>query len=131
MKRIVIPTDFTPGSQLVLERVLRFLHECPYPCELVLLNTYLVKHTDPARVIELNDELKKKSLDGLNRLKQEVSEKLANPLVTIDIASHLGSLQNVIQNFLMRDRYEIIQHDNHEALENNLKHEQRPLLVVA
>lgn len=108
MRKILITTDFTLEATRNITMVLEFLNDSKSPVSVLLLNTYLLPRSEPALVIELNDELKKKSREGLAKTQESALRKNSNPMVTIETASHLGSLFNVVQNLLGREKYEIV-----------------------
>ncbi len=105
MRKILITTDFTPQAEKNVELVIDLLKDIRSEVSVLLLNTYLPPRTEPARVIELNDELKKKSREGLAQAKENALASNKNPLVKIETASHLGSLFNVVHNLLGPEKY--------------------------
>jgi hypothetical protein len=108
MKSILIVTDFSSASKSNLDRVLRLLEQEPNPCEVVLLNTYMVQSTDPDRVIALNDELKKRSCANLEKERQTLLRWLPPGGHIVRIASHIGSVQHVIQHMLKKQNFDLV-----------------------
>jgi hypothetical protein len=108
MKNILIPTDFSQTSQDTFESIVSFLHESQIPCRILLLNTYIVQETDPHLVIQLNDEMKEKSRQGLERSCQDIRKLTTNPNITIETASHMGSLSNVIYQLLKKMKIDLV-----------------------
>jgi hypothetical protein len=138
MKRILIPTDFSEHSNNSIEYVLEYFKNTKIPCQILLLNTYMVQQTDPSKVILANDDLKKRSLMGLERQRSEALKKNDNPLISIETVSHMGSLNNVIQHLLQKEKIDLVAMDRDNGDRKNLKKvsdilEQRqcPLLITS
>ena len=108
MTKIIITTDFSKDSKYTLEYVLNFMCKTQMPCKLLLLNTFMVQETDPKQVILLNDELKKKSKEGLERERAEALDKNPNPNITIELNSQMGSLKNVVRSLLLNDKFDLV-----------------------
>lgn len=106
MKRILIPTDFSNTSLENIQSVLNSLRETSHTTEILLLNTYIVQQTDPSLVIGLLDQMKRESKSNLERIRGQILETLSNPHISVSTASHLGSLKNVIMQFLQKDSFE-------------------------
>jgi len=85
--------------------VLDSLRETSNSTEILLLNTYIVQQTDPSLVIGLLDKMKLESKSNLEKLKAELIQGISNPLIAVATASHLGSLKNVILQFLQKDNF--------------------------
>ena len=98
MKRILVNTDFTEHSKRAILHVLDMIRDTLSPCQVLFLNTFTVHQTDPKQVMALNDERKTRSLAGLAQERKLALELLRNPQVSVEISSHLGSLQNVLAN---------------------------------
>jgi len=135
MKKILIATDFSRHSRYTIEYILDLLEETQIACQICLLNTYMVQHTDPARVISLNDELKKKSKAGLERELDEMLKKVKNPKVSLEIASHMGSLNNVVLQMVQKEKYDMVAMgksggDNVETISKMLRQQKCPLLIT-
>lgn len=105
--KILIPTDFSPTSQTLIEKVLESLKD-KGPSEILLLNTFIVKETDPELVITANDRLKSQSKNSLEALKSLTLQKITNPQINVQTASHMGSLRNVIQQLLKKEKFDHI-----------------------
>lgn len=82
------------------------LQETNLVTEILILNTFIVKETDPELVINANDKLKSESKSSLEELKLSASGRIRNPHVQIQTASHLGSLKNVIQQLMKKERFD-------------------------
>lgn len=108
MKRVLIPTDFSERSAHTLEYVLELFEQTRAPCRILLLNTYIVQETDPREVIRLNDELKKRSREALAVQKEDALKKIQNTNITVETASHLGSLNNVIHQLLQMGEVDLV-----------------------
>lgn len=106
--KILVPTNFSPDSTKLLEEVLLRIQDTRTPTEILLLNTFTVKETNPALVITENDRLKKESLQSLQKLKATTDSKNKNPFVLVTVASHLGTLKNVIQQILIKEDFDEI-----------------------
>jgi nucleotide-binding universal stress UspA family protein len=108
MKRILIATDFSPHSRTVIDCVVNMIKDNISHCEIILLNTYMVKETDPQKVISLNDELKLASKRSLEHERAELQKKITNPNVSVNIASHMGSLTNVISQLVKTHTVDLV-----------------------
>lgn len=104
--KILIPTDFSQNSKGLIDEVIASLGETETLTEILLLNTFIVKETDPELVIVANDKLKSESRMSLEELKQLTLNKVLNPHIQIQTASHLGTLKNVIQQILKKERFD-------------------------
>ena len=135
MKRILIATDFSSHSNHTIQYVLGFLKDTKIPCKITLLNTYMVQQTDPSQVIQLNDELKQKSKAGLEKERDDALRSISNSQITIDVASHMGSLNNVILQLLNKDEVDLVAMGkdggkNVETISGLLKKQCCPLLIT-
>ena len=108
MKRILIATDFSVHSRHTIDSVLKHLHESQTASQVLLLNTFMVQQTDPALVIQENDEMKKRSKEGLSQEKSIALGMVQGFNVSIDTASHMGSLNNVIAQLVHKDKYDLV-----------------------
>ncbi len=104
--KILIPTDFSLTSKSLIEQVVNSLHETDTLTEILLLNTFIVKETDPEQVITANDKLKSESKMSLEELKSLMMGKILNPNIQIQTVSHLGTLKNVIQQILKKEKFD-------------------------
>lgn len=77
-------------------------------CQIILLNTYLVKYSNPDLLISLNDELKYKSKVGLEIEKSIAQKMISNEKIKIATASHIGSLTNVMQNLIKKEKIDLV-----------------------
>ncbi len=108
MNNILVATDFSKHSKRALQSVMKLVEKTEEPCRIVLLNTYLVKPADPREIISLNDELKGRSRVGLEIERLELLRGLSNPKITIEMASRMGSLANVIQLYLLEQKIDLV-----------------------
>jgi nucleotide-binding universal stress UspA family protein len=108
MKNILIPTDFSRHSEYALEYVLDLINEINLPCRLILVNTFIVNKTDHDLIIYVNDHLKKISKDGLAAQKEIALKKKSKTPITVETISQMGSLNNVILQFLQRERIDLV-----------------------
>jgi hypothetical protein len=136
MKKVLITTDFSAQSRHTLEVVLNLLKETHEQCQIIILNTYLVKYSDPERLISLNDELKIKSKTGLEIEKAAAVRLNTNQHVSIETTSHIGTLNNVIQYLIKRDGIDMVamgKEDGNalEAVKLALKDHQSCSLLIA
>lgn len=104
--KILIPTDFSTTSRDLIEKMVDSLQETNAITEILILNTFIVSETDPELVISANDKLKSESKLSLEELKLSASERIKNPHVQIQTASHLGTLKNVIQQIMKKERFD-------------------------
>ena len=135
MKRILIATDFTPHSRKAIDCVVDFLKNSVSPCEILLLNTYMVSEKDPQKVITLNDELKLASRRNLEHERLELLKKLTNPHIFVSNISHMGSLTNVVSQLLRSQSIDMVVMGkdggkNVENVSEVLKQNGCPLLVT-
>src|SRR5690606_5793055 len=100
-------------------------------CRVLLLNTYEVKETDPEQVIRLHDELRKISKERLEQEREEAMKLVSNPHIIIETASHIGSLKNVVLQFLKFDRVDLVVLGREEnALRDLLQRHRCSLLIT-
>lgn len=121
MKRILIPTDFSLDSLENIRSILDSVRDTRNTTEILLLNTFIVQQTDPSLVIVLNDQMKSESKSKLEKLRNELVAGISNPHIGVVTASHLGSLKNVIMQFMQKEKIE------HLALTKSQELELRPI----
>lgn len=135
MKKILVATDFSAHSRYTVEYILNLLEETQIPCKICLLNTYMVQHTDPSKVISHNDELRNSSQSGLENELREMQKKVKNPNISLEIASHMGSLNNVVLKMVLQDKFDMVAMgksggDNVETVSKLLRQQKCPLLIT-
>lgn len=135
MKRILVATDFSVHSRHALEHVIKLVQDSQELCRVLLLNTYQVKETDPQQAIHLHDELRKISKEKLEKERILATQLVTNPHVIIETASQMGSLKNVILQFLKFGKIDLVvlgkdENKNIESLREVLKQHQCRLLVT-
>ena len=136
MKNVLIPTDFSSQSRYSLEYILDFLQHSTVPAKILLVNTYIVEmNSDPSQLVTLNDELKKKSKAQLEQEVLWARSQCMNPLVSIEAASHMGSLNNVILNILRREKIDMVaigkgNGSHFEQVSSLLKKQGCPILIT-
>ena len=108
MNNILLTTDFTKDSSHSLDYVLDILKDSKFPVKILLLHTFMVQQTDPSKIIILNDEMKLKSKMGLEELRNEAMKKVTNPNISIEVASQMGSLKNVILQLLDTSKFDLV-----------------------
>lgn len=108
MNNILLTTDFTKDSSHSLDYVLDILKDSKFPVKILLLHTFMVQQTDPSKIIILNDEMKLKSKMGLEELRNEAMKKVTNPNISIEVASQMGSLKNVIFQLLDTSKFDLV-----------------------
>ncbi len=108
MKRILIATDFSPHSRTAIDCVVNIIQDSISDCEIILLNTYMVKETDPQKVISQNDELKRASKRSLEHEQAELKKKITNPNVSVNVASHMGSLTHVVSQLIRTNTVDLV-----------------------
>ena len=111
------------------------MQDTQIPCHITLVNTYMVQQTDPSQVIELNDQLKRKSKTGLEQELISAQTKVKNPLITLDIVSHMGSLNNVVLQLIRNQAYDLVAMGKNggkhvETISSLLKQQKCPLLTT-
>lgn len=135
MKKILITTDFSAHSRHTVDYVLDLFQDTQIACQILLVNTFKVLQTDPRKVIEINDELKKLSLTGLEKEKVEALKKINNPRISIDVASHMGSLNNVVLQIIQNEKIDLVgmgkKKGRHVEMMSSLLRKHRcPLLIT-
>lgn len=135
MKRILILTDFSSSSRRTLRYVFDLIKNNSEPCKIILLNTYMVQETNPELVIKKNDQLKMISKDGLEAELIEAQSLNENKLVTIETASHMGSLHNIVLMILKSDEIDLVAMGKNGGRQVNmisslLKEHHCPLLIT-
>lgn len=133
MKSILIPTDFSPDAKKNLSSIVSYAQKAGEPCRLLLLNTFILQNTDPDTVIKHNDEMRERSRSGLMSFRDEALRLVTTPGITVDIASHMGSLSNVVHQLLRKEKIDLVAlgtPEHIEALSSLLKREKCPLLIV-
>ena len=135
MKKILITTDFTFDAKYTLHYVLELLRETQFPCKILLLNTFMVQQTDPSKIIALNDEMKLRSKSGLERQRAEALVGVRNANLSIETASHMGSLTNVILQLLSTSKIDLVAMGKHsgkrvEGVAELLQQKQCSLLIT-
>lgn len=115
--------------------MLELLKDVQSPCKILLVNTYIVQHTDPSKIIFLNDELKLKSKEGLEKQRNETLKLITNPNITIEVASHMGSLRNVLHQILDSTKYDLVVMGKNggkhvESVTSLMKEKHCPLLIT-
>jgi nucleotide-binding universal stress UspA family protein len=96
VKSALLPVDFSQNSRKLVEEALSYLQERKAPCRVLLLNTYLIPRTPFDRLLEVHDELRKKSTNGLEEELERIRAIMTSPEIAFEILSYMGSLENVI-----------------------------------
>lgn len=135
MKRIIIPTDFSSHSKHTLKYVLNMLSSSLTPFHISLVNTYLVQQTDPRQVIRINDELKKKSKEGLDRELEDAIQLNENPQISVTVIFQMGSLTHVIRQIIQTEKIHLVAMGKDggkhvEQIEALLREQKCPLLLT-
>ena len=136
MQRILITTDFSHDSKYTIKYVLELLKNVSSPCNILLLNSYKVQQTDPNLVLSQNDDLKNNSHAKLLAEAVDMRKQITNPLLTVDIVSHMGSLRNVIYRIIQNEKIDLIAMGqdggkNVEIIAKLLREEKKcPLLIT-
>lgn len=135
MKKILVATNFSRHSRHTIEYILELMEATQIPCQICLLNTYIVQHHDSSKLISLNDELKSVSRAGLERERSEMLMKVNNSKLILEIASHMGSLHNVVLQMVQKDKFDLVamgksDGDNVETISKMLRQQKCPLLIT-
>lgn len=135
MKRILIPTDFSGHSKHTIQYVISLFKDINTPCKISLIHTYKVQQTDPDKVIYENDEMKKRSRSALEEERDEAMKLISNANISIDISSHMGSLNNVVEHLLQKEKIDLVVMGKNkgkhvEMISHILKQQQCPLLIT-
>lgn len=94
-----------------------------------------IQQTDPLQVISFNDELKRRSKAGLERQCADAMRRITNKNITVETASHMGSLNNVILQLLRKEGIDLVAMGKDggkhvESVSSLLKLQQCPLLIT-
>ncbi len=140
MQIILIPTDFSVVSQNAIEWALTFFKNQEGGYRVLLLNTYLVPSLPAHQLITMHDELRKKSIEGLEHQLQLVTEANRQKKASFEILSHMGALENVMAHIVQTQHVDCIvmgmshTQNKKEILEKNcvcvLNRLQCPILIV-
>jgi nucleotide-binding universal stress UspA family protein len=111
------------------------MNEVNLPCRLILVNTFIVKRTDPEMIITVNDHLKRLSKEGLNEQKEFALRKISKNPITVETTSQMGSLNNVILQIIQREKIDLVAMGKDggkhvESVTAILKTQQCPLLIT-
>lgn len=107
MKTILVPTELSPDS-FHFRKVIEVVKESSVPTKVLLVNTYLASDKDPQTIIELNDQLKLNSKQGLQLMQLELSSKVENPLIVWETLCFMGSLKNVLKLLTKTDLIDLV-----------------------
>ena len=135
MKTILIPTDFSLLSKHALKYAISLSQELNHISKIVLLNTYLLPPSPPQKLVEIHDELRKKSM---NQLQDELNDAKKSHLpasISLEPLSYLGSLESVLGNLTQEGKIDciILGIDPNSKKENLLKiltHTHCPVISV-
>jgi len=138
MKSILITTDFSSDSKYTIEYVINFMNETKIPCRILLLNTYLLpkhSHQDNNDLVSTNDELRRKSQENLIKEKQIAENILKNHDISIETASHFGTLKNVVFRLIKKEKFDFVAMGKDggkhvESIAALLKEQECPLLIT-
>jgi nucleotide-binding universal stress UspA family protein len=96
MKTLLMVTDFSQAAGTVLRAAVDFFGDCTAFCHIILLNTYLIPATPANQLVAVNDEMKKKSLEGLKKECKVAQELIKDKKMTFEILTQMGSLESVM-----------------------------------
>ena len=109
MKKVLIPTDFSLESRYAVKYIINFFHELNSPCHITLLNAYLIpSNTNKKDIIELNDKIKKKSQEGLEKDFIYALKLIQSDIIKVETLSYMGSLTNVVISILQQKEVDLI-----------------------
>lgn len=109
MKHFLVVTDFSSEAYHSLRLILQSEKNTRVPVRILLVNTYLVDLKDePHLLLQKNDLLKAQSKQNLEKQKSDELIWVRNPLITIETASHMGSLANVILNLIAKEDFDAV-----------------------
>lgn len=84
------------------------MNDLQIPCRILLIHTYMVHQTDPELALSDNDSFKERSKAGLEAERLEALKHNKNPHISIETSSHMGSLNNVIQHLLKKEKIDLV-----------------------
>jgi nucleotide-binding universal stress UspA family protein len=96
MKTLLMVTDFSQAAGTVFRAAVDFFGNCAVFCHVILLNTYLIPATPANQLVAVNDEMKKKSLEGLKKECKVAQELIKDKKMTFEILTQMGSLESVM-----------------------------------
>ncbi len=135
MKIILVPTDFLDASRKALQQALLFAKLCSEECKILLLNTYLIPASAPSQLVQVHDDLRKKSQEKLKEELQWIQKEKASTQLSFEILSYLGSLENVLSNLSEERHIDYIflgtnEESRYDELVKILRRVSCPLLIV-
>ena len=92
MKKILVPTDFSPNAQNAFVYALELAKE--FEAEVILLNTYSIPYSGSTVMVDITDVLKEEAWKELE--KQMETARLQYPSVHVTPAAEYGSAADVI-----------------------------------
>ncbi len=98
MGKILLPLNFNWESHATILSFAEFAKRMSLEGHLILLHTFLLPATSPARAVNLHDDTKKKSIAMLESEKKYFMQNAAGLKITSEIMSCMGTLENVIGN---------------------------------
>ncbi len=111
MKTILVTTDFSPHSRHSLRYVVELIEHDPGPIRILILNTYNIPMKvgmTSGQIILLNDELKRRSKEGLEIERLAIIKLIKNSKIKIDTSSHIGTLKNVVHQLLDDEKIDLV-----------------------
>lgn len=96
MRVLLIATDFSQAAGAAIRYAVDFFEDCASFCHVILLNTYLIPSTPANQLVAVNDEMKKKSLEGLKKECKAAQELIKGEKMTFEILTQMGSLESVM-----------------------------------
>lgn len=102
LKEFLIYTDFSETSRNALIYAMSYFKDIKASGRVILLNTYQIPPATPDQLVQLNDELRKKSRTGLERELREAQARLGDEHIVFDMIAHMGTMDNVIRHLVRK-----------------------------
>lgn len=96
MKKILIPTDFTPASRRALDFGVSIFETSGVGAKLILINTFPFPVTSSNSWVEIHDEWKKNSSRAFAAELENAKRAHAPKNISFETLSFIGSLDNVL-----------------------------------
>lgn len=105
---MLIPTDFSVASRQAIQYAFDLLQDKKEDYRFLLLHTYLIPSAPPHQLISLHDELRKKSLEGLEKERLWAQTLNGDHSVSLETLSSMGSLENVVNHLVDNQKIDCI-----------------------
>lgn len=105
MKRILIPTDFSPNAQKAADYAVRLFSE---ESEMVLVHSYQIPHSGANVLISVQDILEKDALKLLETEKARIVDLFPGAKTSLSIEARLGEPQEVLRRMITEKETDLV-----------------------